>query len=117
MLELKKSELKTILLEQMCDIAERIDEFYYDSYILPPLTNTHFNGRECPEPFKPGVADKFIFNKIIDEVIDNVYNELFKGEYQTSLMGLNVLTRFYYPQFGGWKIMPQLSIEEINRYL
>lgn len=98
-----KEELRNQVFRQMCDCAENISTYYFWDV---PFTGMHFIDGLVPETFKPGVADKFLFNKIIDGVIDNIYNELSNGELKTSLMGTNVMVKYYYPQFGVWREMP-----------
>jgi len=71
-----REELRRDILEGMCRCAENIDLLFYSS---PLLTNTHFEGRECPESFKPGVADKAMFLRIIEGVIENVLKEYNEG--------------------------------------
>lgn len=108
-----KIQLRKELLEGMCYVADSTYEFYY---ISPPLTNMHFTDSECPVPFKPGVADKFIFNKIIDTVIDKIVIELKvedilpRGNYK--MAGMQIMAKYYWPQYGEWRKMPELSDEE-----
>ena len=71
-----KAKLRKDLLEGMCRCAEKIDLYFYSGRCF---TNIHFDGRECPEPFKPAVADKAMFNRIIDLVIDNIAKEYNEG--------------------------------------
>ena len=63
-----------------------------------------------PLVFKPSVADKFLFNKRIDKVIDDIHYELRSTNIisPTSqrftpnpiIMGTNIISRFYFPYYG-----------------
>jgi len=109
---MEKSELRKLLFEQMCYAVENIDRIYYYS---PVFTNTHFQNNECPEPFKPDIADKLIFNHILDKVIDNIHEEINNREEMVGIMGLNILAGFYYPEYGKWRTMPELLPKELIR--
>ena len=102
--ERTKEELRIQILGQMCDCAENISQYYLAG---SPLTNMHFIEGMVPEAFKPGVSDKFLFNRIIDKIIDNFYQEISKGIIESSLAGVNAMARYYYPDFGVWKKMPR----------
>lgn len=95
-----KIELRKELLEGMCDSAKKIS-IYCASGIK--LTNMRFDNFESPEAFKPGVADKFMFNQIINSVVDNIESELKKRDITNSKMiGTEIMSIYYYPYYSNW---------------
>ena len=79
------------ILENMCKIAEDI-ELYFDYEILRG---------EKPKAFKPGVADKFLFRRIIEENLEQVEEsmiEKLKGD--THVTAINLMAYCYYPVYG-----------------
>lgn len=89
----------------MCYIAKNIYEIYY---IYPHF----FDENLCPVAFKPSIADRFIFKKIVDDNLDKI-NEIsiYNPSYITGL-SLGLLCRCYYPFYSEWKEMPTLFFEE-----
>ena len=105
MVKINKIELRKLLLEGMCRCAEKIDIYFLIR------SNIRFYGNECPEPFKPGTADKFIFNKIIDKVIDNVLQE-YENDCKANIdtIGVGIMAKFYYPQYGNWRTLDRAKV-------
>lgn len=68
-----------------------------------------FYNSEIPEAFKPSIADKFMFNQIIDLTIKTIKRDLktvsFIGTPTESYrsIALQILLKFYYPQYGVWR--------------
>ena len=87
-----KEEVRRAILRGMCTCAERIQEYHRWGV---RLTDIHFLDG-CPEAFKPSVSDKLLFNKIIDDVIDNIMSENrnYTKEY---IIGASIMGRYYYP--------------------
>jgi len=106
-----KIKLRRELLEGMCICAEYIDEVYY---LGGMITGVDFYNSECPEPFKPGVADKYMFNRIIEANIDIIIKELeIKNITNPKMIGAQLMIKHYYPQYGKWRVMPKLSWKQI----
>lgn len=93
------------LLIEMCWIAENIESIYS---IGSALTNTRFvsDGNKYwyyrPREFKPGVADRFIFNKILDnvwEVLERDFPTRWGNNY---ICAMNIMAQWYYPKYGEW---------------
>mgnify|MGYP001594520817 FL=1 len=91
-----KEELKEGLLEGMCRFAE--DIYNWEKY--GRVYNIDFIG-DRPLPFKPTISDKMLFNKMINEVIDNVFSEVNeKGTYTCEeVIGVSIMSRYYYPYY------------------
>ena len=107
-----KEKLKKELLEGMCMCAEDIQLLYLNG---PECTAIYFDG--CPEAFKPGTNDKFIFNKIIDQVIDEAL-EIYKlGATNPEIMAVNLMSIFYYPNYGNWKNLDKTKIKLVDNTL
>ena len=112
--QIDQQQLRRRLLKGMCRCAEKIDLYYIYG---PKFRNLHFIEGFVPENFKPGVADKFLFNKIIDEVISNITSELENDEFihdEEDLMGAEIMIKYYYPQYGSYK---KITKDGIRRYL
>ena len=107
-----KTEFKNLLLEGMCRCAKEIDLYYLIGH---SLSGVFFCNQEYPEPFNPGVADKFIFNKILDNVIDNIFEEYKnpKNRHTFSMMGANIMAKFYYPYYGNWRTLDREKVRGI----
>ena len=109
---MNKAELRRELLEGMCRCAENISTYYdWSRKYGYDFIGVRFDKIECPEAFKPSVADKFMFNHIIDSVIDNIHWEIENShELEKSgcsvdlnmLTGVNIMAKFYYPFYGTW---------------
>jgi hypothetical protein len=86
--------LRKAILRGMARCAIEVHDYYKNG---PALTNLIFPHR-CPLAFKPGVGDKYIFNRIIDEVIENIAQEdrHLTNEY---IVGAAVMGNFYYPEY------------------
>lgn len=99
-MSVNKIELRKKLLAGMCKCAEGISSFYY---LGEDSTSFYFNLNECPRAFKPNVADKFIFNKIIDKVIDEIIKEKKYLKFTNpDVIGASIMAQFYYPYYGEW---------------
>lgn len=106
----QSQRIRKRLLDGMCHIAENIDG-YYDFFIntessLKVFSTIYFVGNYCPTGFKPGVVDKFLFNKIIDDVfarepiiasLTGLYK--FNQVRRSRDIGSNILSAYYYPYF------------------
>ena len=93
-----KDEIREILLEQMCDFAQDIQECRESPYTC--YYNIFFIGGYCPLPFKPSVSDKMLFNEMINKIIDITKEEVNKNQGRcANEMGLNVLSKYYYPYY------------------
>ncbi|HLC63255.1 MAG TPA: hypothetical protein VJJ21_02955 [Candidatus Nanoarchaeia archaeon] len=89
-----KSEVKRALLNGMVHCAEYVEEYYESGYTL-----THFIFLDgCPDAFRPSVADKFLFGKLIDNIIDNIMSEDRRITNQW-VSGMSILGRYYYPNY------------------
>jgi hypothetical protein len=59
---------------------------------------------KCPLAFKPGVGDRLLFRKIVSgDLLDNMHEEEeIENESGSNnlIMGLNVLSSYYYPYYG-----------------
>ncbi|MBI4159065.1 hypothetical protein HY500_02285 [Candidatus Woesearchaeota archaeon] len=84
--------VKRALLRGMCNCAEMVREYYEAGTIC---TNMHFLDG-CPKPFKPNVADKFLFGTLIDRVLDNIMSES-RDYTNEDIAGMVILGRYYYP--------------------
>jgi hypothetical protein len=110
-MNMDKGKLRRKLLEGMCFCAQEIADLYYT-----PISITFTTDSECPKSFKPGVADKFLFGKIIDRVMDNITEELsVRWGTNPKVMGVNIMATYYYPKYGEWIFMPQ-TIERLREY-
>lgn len=87
-----KQQLRRDLLAGMCRCAEEIS-LYHNA--TPLLTNVYFLDR-CPVAFKPGVGDRYLFNLIVNKVIDNITLE----EKHIKYSNKDIMGKFYYPQYG-----------------
>ena len=114
-MKMDKSELRRVLPENMCKVAEDISILYRTT---KANLDIHWERRECPEAFHAGVADKAMFLKIIDSVIDNVA-EKYKQDKIANIasnhywVGLRIMITYYYPQYGEWVKMPLM--EELEK--
>ncbi|MBS3074957.1 hypothetical protein J4429_00700 [Candidatus Pacearchaeota archaeon] len=104
-----RQQLRRDLLAGMCRCAEEISIYHHNGR---HLTNISFLDR-CPVAFKPRVGDKYLFQLILDEVIDNIVSEQehikWTNEY---IMGAAIMGRFYYPQYGRFD---EQELEEVRR--
>lgn len=102
-----KTKLRRELLAGMCEVAEEITDYYLQG---PSYTNLYFMDSETPEAFKPGVADKFLFNMIINDSIETVEKDLEREKLEDmefisqsrKLFGSRILSRLFYPRYGTW---------------
>lgn len=107
---MNKQELRISLLEGMCDFAEDVETIYSfgeEGVEIKCPGGIYFLGI-CPSGFKPSIADRFLFNKFIDKVLDNILGELQENPKITPsriIMGANILSRTYYPYYG-WCDVP-----------
>lgn len=90
-------ELRKELLEGMCHCSENISTRREDGGFF--LT---FEGGYFPTSFKPSVADKFLFQRMIDENLPKIVEE---REQQVSSrnpisMGYSIFVKRYLPQYG-----------------
>jgi len=94
-----KQQLRRDLLKGMSRCSEEISMYHY---VGPRLSGVRFLDK-CPVAFKPGVGDKYLFNLIIDKVIDNIVSEEEHIEWTNpDIMGASVMGKFYYPDYGGF---------------
>ncbi|MFA5175724.1 MAG: hypothetical protein WC413_00475 [Candidatus Nanoarchaeia archaeon] len=128
---MNKDYYREKILKGMCECAQTIDVFYY----MKGANGISFIGNKCPKPFKPSAGDKLIFNKILDKVLDNILLELEKdnikhnnwdkkynpksnidadeqieyiwGDTNPTIIGVNVMAKFYYPEYGEYIDMPE----------
>ena len=92
-------ELRKILIEAMSYRAEKLSQL------------------GCGHSFKPGIADKFLFNRIIDSVIDKIEETDFRlmrglinngARIENRLfdfkqyVGIGLMKWFYCPQYSWW---------------
>ena len=93
-----KSRLRKEVFEGMCNCAEKIQDYsLFPNGILFPSG--------FPLPFKPGVGEKFIFNKILDRLIDVLYRDWKEEGYKLTnpdMIAVNVMGIYYYPYYGEW---------------
>ncbi len=100
-MDIDKDSLRRNILNAMCDISSRTEEFYEANLLMGSsgFTNLYFVG-DIPLGFKPGISDKLLFKKILtDELIDNLYSEwVFGSNYH--MAAAVILTRYYWPYYG-----------------
>ncbi len=85
--------IRTELLEGMCRCAEEIA--LYRSW----GNGIHFVG-ETPTSFKPGVGDKFLFNKILDNILPEYEPDYIKKDPGGNrVLGAIIMSWFYYPNY------------------
>ncbi|MFA6023127.1 MAG: hypothetical protein WC781_03490 [Candidatus Pacearchaeota archaeon] len=69
---MNKKILRRKLLKQMCRCAEEISTWCSEQR----NPNIQFIEDYCPRAFKPGTNDIYLFNRILDKVIDSVHAEI-----------------------------------------
>ena len=91
-----KEEIRKELFEGVCKCVEEIQDWEIYGFMY----GIKFIG-ERPLSFKPGTSDKMLFNKMIDEVIDNISYELNETKTYTcgDIMGVSIMSRYYYPYY------------------
>lgn len=107
----ERQKLRKELLEGMCRCAEEINMYFMYGCAL---SGVKFIDGYVPEAFKPGVADKFLFNKIIDYVIEGIEKDG-KDETNHDIMGVSIMAKYYYPRYGTYKKMTRSDREEYWR--
>lgn len=92
-----KTQLGNEVLKQMKYICENIgnNSDGLGAYLFPFEKKGAF-------PFKPGLADRLIFNKILDVAIPRVVEEESRGGLRESYRGIaiNLLKMYYWPDYG-----------------
>ena len=86
--KLSKQDLRKEILEGMCKIAEEGDLF---------------SMRNNKTIFKPEVADKMIFSKILDDLIDNIHQEYISHKSPLNnkcVIAQRIMDNYYWPVYG-----------------
>ena len=108
----EKQMLRKELLEGMCRCAEDITEYYIMGKEGLNIGVKFIDGL-VPEAFKAGIADRLLFKKIIDFVLDNIAKE-YDGETNCDIIATSIMAKFYYPRYGSYR---RITDKEIKRYL
>ena len=96
-----KSEIRMAILRGMCRCAEGIEDFYEEDTVN---TSIHFLDG-CPKAFKPSAADKLLFHRLIDKVIDNIASEN-RDNTNENMVGALIMATYYYPVYGQFNDYP-----------
>ena len=110
-----KKKFRKEVFEGMCTCAEEIHIAFVDVIRSRAIRILD----QCPEPFKPGLSDKLIFNKILDNVVDTAWRDWNNTQkINRTMIGYNVMAKFYYPYYGNWmQAKKRKSINEYTKYL
>ncbi len=112
-MKLTNQQLRRKLLEGMCDCAENMHMNAIFNQAIKVIDGW------TPVDFKPGIADKFLFNKIIDERFEEI-KKIARGqnpEYIINL-GRRLYLESYCPGYAEFRQVTEKYIEEaIERYL
>src|SRR3989344_3021428 len=111
--KINQQQLRRRLLEGMCRCAQMIHLHAVLNQIVGVIDG------ETPETFKPGVADKFLFNKIIDERFEEI-EELAHGQNKQYIndLGERLYLESYCPRYGDFRVITKKDKREAKeRYL
>ena len=98
-----KDMLRKDLMGGICEAAEGIMDFYSCQGNGKDKAPILFVDRYCPLAFKPGLADKLLFMKIIDKCIDNVFSEIRNNpsaRINNRIVGIHLMRLFYWSYYG-----------------
>jgi hypothetical protein len=104
MVKESKEELRKHLLKAMCNFSQK-SNLYFRGWINQEMSSglSFLEPLFCPRAFKPGVSDRYLFNEIINENIDEIFEEnnvgRCLGNYLT--IGINLMS-VYYQRYGEW---------------
>jgi len=86
----------------MIDCAENIRGYYEAAAGL-----IFEDGYIPPEEFRPGVADRFLFSKIIDDDWERVLDIYCCAPLHPRMIGFGLMIEKYYPQYGTFRKMSE----------
>ena len=89
----EKQKLKIIILEKMCECAERIN-------VVGQMRIGLILDRKM-HSFKPGVSDKMIFMEIIEANMPTLEYDFNVRGFNAKHLGFGLMLQFYYPKYEG----------------
>lgn len=99
-----RPKFKKEILIAMVECAQNIREYYPDSSGLYFEVNAL-----CSEEFKPGVADRLLFSRIIDDDWDRILDIYCCSALSARMIGFGLMVEQYYPRYGTFRKMSQVK--------